>query len=143
MDINTSDKTLKKNYIQKYQFLIKEYEQVKSGEHPRFNRVGDFYRAHGTCAQTFLKYYGRYKQSNGDLASLLPGKRGPKYQTRRPSEEIEALVLAQREKGCNKYEIAHILRPLLADKTPSPSGIYNILIKTDNNFFLKKIVLLQ
>ena len=30
MDNNTKDNTLKKNYIHKYQFLIKEYESVKS-----------------------------------------------------------------------------------------------------------------
>lgn len=28
---NSTDQTLKKNYIQKYQFLIEEYERVKAG----------------------------------------------------------------------------------------------------------------
>gem|GEM_PF-5182159 len=29
---NTSDQTLKKNYIQTYQFLIEEYEQIQRAE---------------------------------------------------------------------------------------------------------------
>jgi hypothetical protein len=130
---NATDKTLKQNYIQTYQFLIKDYEQVKEGSHPDYKFVKDFYRAHGTCAQTFLKYYNRYKQANGDVSTLLPGKRGPKYQTRRPGVEIEQLVLAERERGCNKYEIHSLLRSTLKEKTPSYSGIYNILKRYGKN----------
>jgi transposase InsO family protein len=132
MRINTHDTTLKKNYIQKYQFLIKEYELVKNKRHPLFSRVNDFYEHHGTCRQTFLKYYGRYKQSNDPLA-LLPGKRGPKYLTRRPSEQIENAVIYWRKKGNNKYEIHSILCDKLKDKVPSPSGIYNILKRHNLN----------
>ena len=57
MENNSRDDSLKKNYIQKYQFLIKEYEQVKAKKHPQHTKVKDFYAAHGTCPQTFLKYY--------------------------------------------------------------------------------------
>ena len=95
MRINTRDETLKKNYIQKYCYLIEEYELVKKKNHPRFNRVADFYKAHGTCAQTFLKYYGRYRQSGSDVSQLLPAKRGPKYRSRRTDPAIEAMVLAR------------------------------------------------
>lgn len=130
---NNTDKTLKNNYIQTYQFLISEYEAVKSGQHAIYKKVKDFYKAHGTCPQTFLKYYGRYKQSNNDLSMLLPGKRGPKYRTRRPGPEIEELVLAEREKGCNKFEIHSLLLPSLKEKTPSPSGIYNLLKRCGKN----------
>lgn len=137
MRINTKDDTLKKNYIQKYQFLIKEYEAIKLKQHQRFKTVGEFYECHGTCRQTFLRYYGRFKQSQGDLNLLLPGKRGPKYKTRRPSKEIEQLVLAEREKGCNKYEIYSILFPVLKEKTPSPSGIYNVCKRYGKNRLTK------
>lgn len=130
---NNSDKTLKNNYIQTYQFLINEYEEIKAKRHPSYTRVKDFYEAHGTCPQQFLKYYNRYKQSNGDLSTLLPGKRGPKYRTRRPGLEIEELVLFEREKGCNKFEIHSILSPILKEKTPSPSGIYNLLKRFGKN----------
>ena len=129
---NTRDGTLKKNYIQKYQFLIKEYEQVKAKKHGLFKRVKDFYAHHGTCPQTFLKYYARYKQS-GHEQDLLPQKRGPKYKTRRTPDAIEQQVLAEREKGCNKYEINHILQLLLGDKAPKPSTIYKILKRHGKN----------
>lgn len=133
---NSNDSTLKNNYIQTYQFLISEYEEVKSKKHPTFKKVKDFYQAHGTCAQTFLKYYSRYKQSK-DLQKLLPGKRGPRYSSRRTAKEIEDLVLVQRDRGCNKFEINSILRPTLKDKTPSASGIYQILKRYGKNRLTK------
>ena len=54
------------------EFYIQEYELVKKGDHPHFKRVGDFYKGHWTCPQTFLKYYGRYRQSGYDAFQLLP-----------------------------------------------------------------------
>lgn len=122
---NSRDDTLKKNYIQKYQFLITEYERVKARRHPRFRYVKDFYAFHGTCAQTFLKYYARYCQS-GDAQDLLPAKRGPRWKTRRPADEIEAQVLALRARGNNRYEIHSLLKAGLGEDTPSPSGVYQI-----------------
>ena len=133
---NSHDTTLKNNYIQTYQFLISEYEEVKSKKHPTFKYVKDFYQAHGTCAQTFLKYYGRYKQNN-DPKEFLPGKRGPRYSTRRASKDIEEMVLAERGKGCNKFEIYSILRPTLKERTPSFSGIYQILKRHGQNRLTK------
>jgi len=38
MRISTSDATLKRNYIQKYQFLISEYESVKAGIHGKHKK---------------------------------------------------------------------------------------------------------
>ena len=61
MRINTNDLTLKRNYLNKYRFLMKEYEQVKDGSHPKFRFVKDFYLAHDTDARSFLKYYNRFK----------------------------------------------------------------------------------
>ena len=124
---NGKDNTLKKNYLQKYQYLIEEYEQVKQKSHPVYKKVHEFYAAHGTCPQTFLKYYARYCQSGRDIESVLPQKRGPRYTTRRACAEIETEVLALREKGCNKYETHSILKARLHEKAPSPSGVYTIL----------------
>lgn len=42
MRINTNDLTLVRNYLQKYQFLIKEYELVKQKQHPKYRFVKDF-----------------------------------------------------------------------------------------------------
>lgn len=133
MQNNNKDNTLKKNYLQKYQFLIEEYEEVKARKHGIYKFVKDFYSAHGTCPQTFIKYYNRYKQSNENAEYLLPQKRGPKYLTRRTPAEIENIVLKVRQKGCNKYEIHDILKNDLGDKTPSASCIYKILKRNNMN----------
>jgi hypothetical protein len=68
--------TLQRNYLEKYQFLIKEYELVKQKVHPLYKQAQEFYKANDTCAKSFLKYYNRYKQS-GQPLDLLPQKRGP------------------------------------------------------------------
>ena len=62
---NSFDRTIERNYIQKWRFLIAEYEEVKAGRSATFRRVGDFYRHHHTCSQTFRKYYNRYLRSGG------------------------------------------------------------------------------
>ena len=132
MRINTQDLTLKRNYLQKYRFLIKEYELVKEKNHPSFRFVNDFYKFHDTDRRSFLKYYNRYKQS-GSEQDLLPRKRGPRYKTRRVLPFIENKVLELREKGNGRYEIHHILKSRLRGYTPSPSGIYNILRRNGLN----------
>ena len=43
-----NDLTLKRNYLNKYRFLINEYELVKRGEHSQFKFAKDFYAAHDT-----------------------------------------------------------------------------------------------
>ena len=125
MENNSNDLTLKRNYIQKYCFLIKEYELVKSKEHPRFRFAKDFYEAHAIDRRTFLKYYNRYKQSN-DVNKLVPRKRGPKWKTRRIIPFIENKVIELRLRGTNRYEIVSLLKPKFKQFTPSASGVYNI-----------------
>ena len=123
---NTKDLTLERNYLQKYRFLIKEYELIKLKQHPRYRFVTDFYKAHDTDRRTFLKYYNRFKFTRSEI-DLLPRKRGPKWKTRRPIPFIENKVKELRLRGNNRYEIVSILRPILKEHTPSPSGVYNIL----------------
>ena len=122
----TEDKTLERNYQQKWKFLINEYEQTKRKKHPTFRFVQDFYRHNGIDRQTFCKYYNRYRNS-GLEEDLLPRRRGPKWRSRRPDTEIETAVLTERQKGLNKYEICILLKERFKDKTPSPTGIYNIM----------------
>ena len=121
---NTRDKTLQRNYLSKWRFLIQEYEQVKAGRHPTLRFVSDFYRFHHTNRQTFLKYYHRASQS-GDISAVLPQKRGPRWRARRP--DIEQAILAHRQNGVNRYEIYTLLLPEFKELTPSPSTIYRIL----------------
>ena len=126
MRINTQDLTLVRNYLQKYQFLFAEYELIKAKKHPTYRFLEEFYQAHHTDRRQFLKYYRRFKQAGGDLSAILPGKRGPKWKTRRTPGFIEHKVLALRQKGINRYEIFDILQPILNKYTPKPSTIYAI-----------------
>lgn len=71
---NRYDRTIERNYLQKWQFLIAAYEEVKAGRSATFRRVGAFYRHHLTCSQTFRKYYNRYLQSGEE--KHLPPQRG-------------------------------------------------------------------
>ena len=129
---NNNDLTLERNYIQKFQFLMSEYELIKQKKHPQFKFLEDFYRAHDTDRRVFLKYYNRFKKS-GNKKDLLPRKRGPKWKTRRTLPFIEQKVLDLRDKGNNRYEIVSILKPKLKQFTPSPSGVYNILKRHNKN----------
>ena len=119
---NSYDRTIERNYLQKWRFLIPEYEAVKAGRSEAFRRVGDFYRHHGTCSQTFRKYYNRYLQS-GDEADLLPQRRGPKWKDRREPQGIDAEIVACRHRGMNRYEV-HVTLRERRDTVPSPSTIY-------------------
>ncbi len=134
--LNNMDKTLERNYTQKWQFLIADYELVKEGKHSQFRFVYDFYRHHNINRQTFMKYYNRYKQQ-GDKRAFLPQKRGPKYKSRLLF--IENKVINERKKGINRYEIHQILLPLLKDHTPSPSQIYRICKKYNLNKLTPKM----
>src|SRR2546430_15953718 len=95
---NSYDRTIERNYLQKWRFLIPEYEAVKAGRSKVFKRVGDFYRHHGTCSQTFRKYYNRYLQS-GDEADLLPRRRGPKWRGRGATRGPAAEGAGERGRG--------------------------------------------
>lgn len=122
---NNDDETLKRNYLQKYRFLIAEYELVKAKKHPTFRFAEQFYASHDTDRRSFRKYYCRFKQSGQEI-DLLPQKRGPRWKTRRTCPEIEAQVRELRLKGLNRFEICHMLKPTLKTSTPSPSGVYKI-----------------
>lgn len=125
MRSNTNDRTLEINYLKRFKFLIQEYELVKKKKHSQFRFVSDFYSFHNTNRQTFLKYYNRFYLSKNDT-DLMPRKRGPRWKARRPIPFIENKVIAERQKGLNRYEIVHTLKPKLKQFTPSPSGVYNI-----------------
>jgi transposase InsO family protein len=125
---NSYDRTIERNYTQKWRFLIAEYEEVKAGRSAVFRRVGEFYRHHGTCSQTFRKYYNRYLQG-GSEDDLLPRRRGPKWRARRTPEAVEMLVTQQRRLGLNRYEIHAALREMRDVVTPSISTIHRILVR--------------
>ena len=136
---NDQDKTVERNYLKKWRFLINEYELIKQKKHSRFRFASDFYNFHGTQRQVFLKYYHRFKTMNGDENSLLPQKRGPRWHTGRPIRFIENKVTELRKLGINRYEIHQILKSKLKGYTPSASGIYNICRRYGLNRLTKKM----
>ena len=77
---NSKDRTIERNYIQKWRFLVREYELVKAKCHPQFRFVQDFYAFHDTSRQTFAKYYNRYRLSGSDNG-LLPLNPNPPKDT--------------------------------------------------------------
>src|SRR2546429_893593 len=119
---NSYDRTIERNYLQKWRFLIPEYEAVKAGRSKVFKRVGDFYRHHGTCSQTFRKYYNRYLQS-GDEADLLPRHRGPKWRERREPEGIAAENAACRPEGRKPRQTPSPLARPRGATTPPPAPL--------------------
>lgn len=122
---NFKDKTIERERIKRYRYLINEYELIKRKKHPKYKFVSDFYNANNLKRQTFIKYYNRFKLEPQGTA-LLPRKRGPRWKTRRPIPYIENKVLELRCLGNSRYEIHSILKPKLKGSTPSPSGIYHI-----------------
>jgi transposase InsO family protein len=128
---NSFDRTIERNYVQKWRFLIKEYEQVKAGRSETFGSVGAFYRHHGTCSQTFRKYYNRYLLS-GSEDDLLPRKRGPRWAARRMTPAVEAEIAAARRLGLSRYEIYAVLAERRPDPS-SPSAIYRAFRRQGTN----------
>ncbi len=141
---NTQDKTLYRNYISKWQYMIKDYELVKRKKHPKFRFVSDFYKFHKTNRQTFLKYYHRYL-SHPTEGSLVPRKRDPRWRLRRGDNNsyIEQEVLKHRENGVNRYEMCHILNPLLKQRGEVPisaSTVYRIFRRKGVNKLKPKMI---
>ncbi len=87
-----TDSAMARNYMQRMEYLSKEYELTKQGNHHRSRFVSDFYKAHNIHRQNFLKYYHRYKESNNPT-SFLPRKRGAKLE----EDFIEETVFETKE----------------------------------------------
>lgn len=139
MRINTNDLTLVKNYLQKYQFYVQEYELVKQKKHPNYKTAHEFYKANDLERRNFLKYYNRFTENGRRIEAFIPQKRGPKWKTRRTPAFIEQKVLELREKGNNRYEIASILKPKYKKFAPSPSTVYAICKRYGKNRLTTKM----
>lgn len=68
---NSQDLTLERNYLEKYRFLIKEYEQVKNKTHSLHSGAMDFYKANDTCRKSFLKYLIALNKAENPLIYYL------------------------------------------------------------------------
>lgn len=131
--ILSADRTLYNQRTKRYMEFVREYELIKQGQHPDFLQVQAWTKARKVDKRNFLKYYNRFKQSGGDVTSLLPQRRGPRYSTRRADLHLEEQVRQLREKGSNRYEIADILKKQDATKALSPSGVYKVLRRLGMN----------
>lgn len=129
---NSEDKTLERNYKNKWKYLINEYELIKKRQHPKYKFVAPFFKDHNIKKQLFHKIYRRFASGRNE-DELLPQKRGPKWCSRRPDIIIEEAVITERRKGLNKYEICDILARKHGRKITSPSGVYNIVKRAGMN----------
>ena len=84
-----ADRTIERSYLRQWRLIIAQYEVVKSGKSTAFSNVRDFYAHHGTCSQTFRKYYNRHSAS-GLATDLLPRRRGPKHRVKSAAEAAQA-----------------------------------------------------
>ena len=104
---------------------VHEYEAIKEKKNPNFKTVKAFCLHHKFSHQNFMKIYHRFKQTPFDV-SLLPQKRGPKFQTRRTDLNTEKMIIELRNKGNNRYEIKEILKQNDVLLVPCATTIYNI-----------------
>lgn len=124
--METSNKNLiSQTLARRMMACINEYEAIKQKTSSKFKYVKDFCKFYHFSHQNFMKIYHRYK-ANPCEYSLVPQKRGPKYQKRRTDIAIENLIKQLRQKGNSRYEIRNILINSGIKLAPSPSTIYNI-----------------
>ena len=127
--METSNKELiSKTLAVRMMCCIEEYEAVKRKASKNFKTVKAFCEFNKFSHQNFMRIYHRYK-ANPSEYSLIPQKRGPKYQTRRTDLKIEEEIIRLRKQGNNRYEIREILKQKDLNIAPSPSTIYNICRK--------------
>lgn len=125
----SADETITRNYLDRFEGLVLEYERIKRGEHPRYRFVKDFFADVGIAHQNFAKYYHRYRENGRSRAALAPQKRGPKYKTRRIGAPVEAKIVELRQLGLNRYEIQQIITQDQQLPAPCLTTIYNYCVK--------------
>lgn len=131
--MSTSNKDLiSKTLARRMMACIEEYEAIKNKTSKNFTKVKDFCLFHKFSHQNFMKIYHRYKANPTEI-SLLPQKRGPKFQIRRTDLKVEKLIIELRKLGNSRYEIKEILKQKQIPLAPSPSTIYNILRRNGLN----------
>ena len=113
--MTTSNKNLiSRTLATRMMSCIEEYIAIKEKRSKQFKTVQEFCEYHKFSHQNFMKIYHRY-QANPCPESLLPQKRGPKYQTRRTDIEVEKMIIELRQLGNNRYNIKQILKKKYAN----------------------------
>lgn len=131
--MTTSNKNLiSRTLATRMMSCIEEYIAIKEKRSKQFKTVQEFCEYHKFSHQNFMKIYHRYL-ANPCPESLLPQKRGPKYQTRRTDIEVEKMIIELRKLGNNRYNIKQILKKKYANLAPSETTIYNICKRNNLN----------
>ena len=86
---NRKDRTIERNYTQKWRFLIAEYQLVKAEKRPKFRFAQDFYAFHGVNRQTFFTCYNRHLRRPFAQIWRTPTsiRRGARSRRRSPSPD--------------------------------------------------------
>ena len=127
--MSTSNKDLiSRSLARRMMQCIEEYEAIKRKTSTQFKTVKDFCIYHKFSHQNFMKIYHRYK-TNPSIESLVPQKRGPKYQIRRIDLNIENMIVELRNQGNNRFEIKEVLKQKDVIFAPCLTTIYNVCKK--------------
>ena len=133
------DATMERRHIRMMERSIKEYRLIKSNQHPKYQKVSEFFRDVGICRQNFHKYYRRYIIAGEDISALIPYKPGRKFREELPyTEEVIEAIKEMRNKGLNRYDLQIKLSRIFGIKI-SASSIYRLLKKLNINKFAKRI----
>lgn len=124
---------IEKRYIEKFAYIVTDYEAIKKRQHPIYTKCSELFEVHRMDRRVFNKYYHRYLESGRDLNAFLPRKRGPRFLSSSRSPEIEKRMTELRSQGQNRYFISNELKLLTNNKGLSPSSVYRALQKRGLN----------
>lgn len=119
------NKSIKNSIISKWLPILREYELVKQKKSVNFDTVDQICSAFQVSRKDIAKYYSKWLNSDKDVNSLLPEKRGPKPGTTKLlSKDEERIIMKIRRKlNANEFEIAELIVGRF-DIHPSVSTIY-------------------
>lgn len=129
----SKDLTIQKNYLNRFESLVLDYELIKSNSHPRYKLVKDFFLDNKISHQNFSKYYHRFLLLNRSPSALFPLKRGPKYKLSSIDPNLEQYIISKRNLGFNKFDILSSIKRNTSFKPCSLSTIYNYCVKHNLN----------
>jgi transposase InsO family protein len=130
---------IEKRYLEKFRYIVEDYEAVKERRHANYKTCQQLFAAYRMDRRVFNKYYHRFLESGRDLTAFMPRKRGPRFQTNPTVEKIENKIKELRQQGHNRFVISNALKSTFNQKGLSPTNIYNILKKKGLNKLTPKM----
>lgn len=124
---------IEKRYLEKFAFIVMDYEAIKKRQHPHYKKCSDLFKVHRMDRRIFNKYYHRYLEAGRDINALIPRKRGPRFRSNAIDLQIENRIIELRNQGQNRYFISNELKSLTDGKGLSPSSVYRALLKNGLN----------